>query len=159
MFSASTSSKACCTSWSIVVDISLPEPCSATMMGDFPVGDFRDVWAYPDFARGMRKSEGDQHTKGGGLIVDLGWVATGCVSSGVLPSNIGSRADPKNEGPKNAVLRRFLRGIWNDDKFCRRICGRLHERRVSASQLPNGRLFLRVGSGWRLERRWSPLYG
>ena len=69
------------------------------MIGDFPVGDFRDVGTYPDFARGLRKSEGDQQKKAGGLIVGMGWVTTGCVSSGVLSSTIGSRADPKDDGP------------------------------------------------------------
>ena len=44
------------------------------MMSDFPAGDFRDVGTYSDFAKGMRKSKGDQHKKAGGLIVDLGWV-------------------------------------------------------------------------------------
>ena len=89
-------------------------------MGDFPVGDFHDVWTYPFgvefddnvsvisstnnylwgvFARGVRKSEGDQHKKAAGLIVDLSWVATGCVSSGLLSNNIGSRADPRDDGP------------------------------------------------------------
>ena len=29
----------------------------------------------------------------------MGWVITGCVSSGVLSSTIGSRADPKDDGP------------------------------------------------------------
>ena len=43
----------------------------------------------------MKKSDGDQHKKAGGLNVDLGRVATGCVSSGVLSSTIGSREDPK----------------------------------------------------------------
>ena len=85
--------------WSIVDDFLLPESCSAIMMSDFPVGYFRDVWTYSDFARGMRKSEGDQQNKAGGLIVDLGWVATGCVSFVVLSSNIGSEADPKDDGP------------------------------------------------------------
>ena len=99
MCPASNCSKACCTSWSIVNDFLLPESCSAIMMSDFPMGYFRDVWKYSDFARGMRKSEGDQQNKAGGLIVDLGWVATGCVSFVVLSSNIGSEADPKDDGP------------------------------------------------------------
>ena len=96
----------------------------------------------------MRKSEGDQHKKTGGLFVDLGWVATECLSSGVLSSTIGSRVDPNDHGSrKTAVFRLFLRGIRNDDNFCRRVCDLLCERRVSASQIPTGRLLLRVCSG------------
>ena len=69
------------------------------MMGDFPEQYFTDVWMYADFARGMNKSEGNQHNKAGCLIVDLGWVATGFVSCAVLSSKIGSRADPRDDGP------------------------------------------------------------
>ena len=32
-------------------------------------------------------------------IVDLGWVVTGSVSSGVMSNTIGSRADPNDDGP------------------------------------------------------------
>ena len=48
----------------------------------------------------MRKSEGDQHKKAGGLIVDWGWMATEGASSGVLSaSTFGSIADPNDDGP------------------------------------------------------------
>ena len=53
------------------------------------MGDFFDVSTYPDFARGMRISDCGQHKKAGGLIVDLGWVETGCVSSMCCPSILG----------------------------------------------------------------------
>ena len=144
----------------MVDDILLPESCSATMLGEFAVGDFRGVWTYPDFARGLRKSEGDHHKKAGGLIVDLGWVQQDAFPLVCCPAILGlERIGRMMIQEDCCLLRRFLRGNRNDDNFCRRICGRLCKRRVSASQLPTCRLFLRVGSGWLLGRRWFPLFG